>query len=81
MLRALPFRARTFDAALCQFGLMFFPHRVAALQGVRRLLRANAHVALTVCAPSHRAPFPGIIAEALEQGNALGSGRLLRSSH
>jgi ubiquinone/menaquinone biosynthesis C-methylase UbiE len=76
--QALPFRARTFDAALCQFGLMFFPDRVAALQGVRRLLRPSAHVALTVWGPSHRAPFPGIVAEALSREMPADRDELLR---
>jgi len=76
--QALPFRARTFDAALCQFGLMFFPDRVAALQGVRCLLRPSAHLALTVWGPSHRAPFPGIIAEALSREMPSDRDELLR---
>jgi ubiquinone/menaquinone biosynthesis C-methylase UbiE len=76
--QALPFRARTFDAALCQFGLMFFPDRVAALQEVRRLLRPRAHVALTVWGPSHRAPFPGIVAEALSKEMPADRDELLR---
>jgi ubiquinone/menaquinone biosynthesis C-methylase UbiE len=36
---ALPFADRSFDAVVCQFGVMFFPDRVAAAREVRRVLR------------------------------------------
>jgi SAM-dependent methyltransferase len=36
---ALPFDAASFDAALCQFGVMFFPDKAAAAAQVRRVLR------------------------------------------
>jgi ubiquinone/menaquinone biosynthesis C-methylase UbiE len=36
---ALPFPDAAFDAAVCQFGVMFFPDKVAAMKGVRRVLR------------------------------------------
>src|SRR5258706_6418973 len=52
----LPFRDGVFDAVICQFGLMFFPDRCAALTEIRRLLRPGGRVALTVCVPPHRAP-------------------------
>jgi ubiquinone/menaquinone biosynthesis C-methylase UbiE len=63
--QALPFREQTFDAAICLFGLMFFPDRIGALRGVRGLLRPGGRIALSVWGPSHRAPFAGIVAEAL----------------
>ncbi len=34
----LPFEDRTFDVALCQFGVMFFPDRVAGYKEVRRVI-------------------------------------------
>ncbi|MDB5693385.1 MAG: SAM-dependent methyltransferase [Alphaproteobacteria bacterium] len=36
---ALPFAGGTFDLLVCQFGLMFFPDRVAAFREARRVLR------------------------------------------
>ena len=36
---ALPFDAASFDAAVCQFGVMFFPDKAAAAAQVRRVLR------------------------------------------
>lgn len=65
----LPFRDGIFDAVTCQFGLMFFPDRIAALTEFRRLLRPGGRVALTAWGPPDRAPFAGIMAEAL--GKAL----------
>jgi ubiquinone/menaquinone biosynthesis C-methylase UbiE len=35
----LPFPAASFDAVLCQFGVMFFPDKIAAGREVRRVLR------------------------------------------
>jgi len=61
----LPFRDGVFDAVICQFGLMFFPDRIAALTEIRRLLRPGGRVGLTVWGPPDRAPFAGIMARAL----------------
>jgi ubiquinone/menaquinone biosynthesis C-methylase UbiE len=36
---ALPFDAATFDAVVCQFGVMFFPDKARAFAEVRRVLR------------------------------------------
>jgi ubiquinone/menaquinone biosynthesis C-methylase UbiE len=36
---ALPFDDRSFDAVVCQFGVMFFPDRVAGFREARRVLR------------------------------------------
>ena len=63
----LPFRDATFDAALCLFGLMFFPDRVAALRHTRHLLRRGRRMVATVWGPWNRAPFAGIVAEALSR--------------
>jgi SAM-dependent methyltransferase len=61
----LPFRDGTFDAVLCQFGLMFFPNKVLGLRELRRVLRSGGRVALTVWGPPDRAPFAGLVAVAL----------------
>ncbi|MFI5370514.1 MAG: class I SAM-dependent methyltransferase [Candidatus Eisenbacteria bacterium] len=39
---ALPFMDESFDVALCQFGVMFFPDKRAAAAEVRRVLRRGA---------------------------------------
>jgi SAM-dependent methyltransferase len=68
----LPFRDKAFDAVICQFGLMFFPNRRAALVEMGRLLRPGGRIALTVWGPPEMAPFAGIMACALgKQSPAL----------
>ena len=61
----LPFRDRVFDAVICQFGLMFFPERRAALAEIRRTMRPGGRIALTVWGSPDRAPFAGLMARAL----------------
>lgn len=62
---ALPFADRTFDAAICQFGLMFFPDRIAALKEIRRTLLPGARLALTAWGAQDRVSFAGPMGEAL----------------
>jgi ubiquinone/menaquinone biosynthesis C-methylase UbiE len=38
---ALPFDDQSFDAVVCQFGVMFFPDKVAGFREARRVLRAG----------------------------------------
>jgi len=45
---ALPFADASFDAALCQFGLMFFEDKVAALREMTRVVRPGGRIALSV---------------------------------
>lgn len=63
--QALPFPDRVFQAVICLFGLMFFPDKVTALRDFRRVLRPQARAVITVWGPPHRAPFAGIVADAL----------------
>jgi SAM-dependent methyltransferase len=45
---ALPFDDESFDAALCQMALMFFPDQAQALAEMRRVVRTGGTVALAV---------------------------------
>jgi SAM-dependent methyltransferase len=45
---ALPFDDATFDAVLCQFGVMFFPDRVAGYCEARRVLKPGGHFVFNV---------------------------------
>lgn len=40
---ALPFDDASFDVVLCQFGVMFFPDRVAGFREARRVLKPSGH--------------------------------------
>jgi ubiquinone/menaquinone biosynthesis C-methylase UbiE len=44
----MPFSDASFDAVLCQAGLMFFPDPVAALREMRRVLRSGGKLAVQV---------------------------------
>ncbi len=45
---ALPFPAGSFDTALCQLALMFFPDRLTALREMGRVIRPGGTVAIAV---------------------------------
>jgi|RhiMetdeSRZDD1v2_1073273.scaffolds.fasta_scaffold79660_4 ubiquinone/menaquinone biosynthesis C-methylase UbiE len=53
---AIPLPDATFDLALCQQGLQFFPDRPAALQEIRRVLGPSGRMALSVWRPMHHSP-------------------------
>ncbi len=44
----LPFDDRSFDVVVCQFGVMFFPDRVAGYREARRVLRPDGHFVFAV---------------------------------
>lgn len=46
--QALPFQDASFDAAVIQFGVMFFPDKRLALREARRVLRNGGRLAFTV---------------------------------
>ena len=53
---AIPFPEATFDLALCQQGLQFFPDRPAALREIRRVLAPRGRLALSVWRPMQYSP-------------------------
>ena len=53
----LPFPDGSFDLVLCQFGLMFFNDRHAALTEMRRVLKTSGRVRLSVWQGLDRHPF------------------------
>jgi SAM-dependent methyltransferase len=55
----------TFDAVICQLGLMFFPDPMRGLAEFRRVLRSGRRAAVCVISLASRAPMWGILAETL----------------
>lgn len=45
---ALPFPEQSFDAVVCQFGIMFFPDRVAGMREARRVLKPGGRFLFSV---------------------------------
>jgi len=64
---ALPFTDATFDVALCQLGLQFFPDRLKALQELRRVLVHSGQLALNVFGPLEHNPATQALANALDR--------------
>jgi ubiquinone/menaquinone biosynthesis C-methylase UbiE len=64
---ALPFRDATFDVALCQLGLQFFPDRPTALREMRRVLTDGGRVGLSVFGPIEHNPATFALANALDR--------------
>ena len=65
--QGLPFADGTFDAVLCQLGLMFFPDPAQGLHEFRRVLRPHRRAAVCVIAAPERAPMLGVLPDILSQ--------------
>src|ERR1044072_6806043 len=63
--QALPFADGSFDLVVCQFGVMFFPDRVAAYREARRMLRPGARFLSTAWARLDRNPVSAAVAGAV----------------
>jgi SAM-dependent methyltransferase len=63
--QSLVFPDATFDAVICQLGLMFFPDPARGLAEFRRVLRPGRRAAVCVISLASRAPMWGILAETL----------------
>jgi ubiquinone/menaquinone biosynthesis C-methylase UbiE len=62
---ALPVDGESFDVAVCQQGLQFFPDRSAALGEIHRALRPGGRVAIAVWSAIDDSPVFAAMAEAL----------------
>src|SRR2546425_5216354 len=60
---SLPFESRSYDAVVCQFGLMFFPDKAAGAQEAFRVLRPGGVYLLNVWDALEHNPVPRITHE------------------
>jgi ubiquinone/menaquinone biosynthesis C-methylase UbiE len=67
MAERLPFADASFDLLLCQFALMFFHDRPAALAEMRRVLRPGGRLTLSVFQGIERHPFYAALDRAIER--------------
>lgn len=65
--QALPFGDASFDAAVCQFGVMFFPDKVDAHREARRVLVPGSRYVLSVWDAIDRNPFTAEAVAALAE--------------
>lgn len=63
----LPFPDDSFDAAVSQFGLMFFEDRAAGLREMMRVLRLGGRLAVAVCDSLDQSPGYAAVADMLER--------------
>ncbi len=62
----LPFRDETFDAVVCQFGVMFFPEKSKAFSEARRVLRSGGVFIFNVWDRINQNEFADTVTTALE---------------
>jgi ubiquinone/menaquinone biosynthesis C-methylase UbiE len=62
---ALPFPAQSFDAAACQFGVMFFPDKVTAYREALRILRPGGRFVFSVWDRIEENEFADIVTSAV----------------
>jgi ubiquinone/menaquinone biosynthesis C-methylase UbiE len=65
--QALAFRDGSFDAVICQLGLMFFPDAARGLTEFRRVLRNGGCAAVCDISSADKAPMWGPLADALSR--------------
>jgi len=64
---ALPHRDSSFDAVVCQFGVMFFPDKQRSYQEALRVLKPGGRYILSVWGPWENNPFAKIAHEAVTE--------------
>jgi ubiquinone/menaquinone biosynthesis C-methylase UbiE len=62
---ALPFEDQSFDAAACQFGVMFFPDKVRGYREARRVLKPGGRFVFNVWDRISENEFAQVVTEAL----------------
>jgi SAM-dependent methyltransferase len=62
---ALPYANESFDVVVCQFGVMFFPDRVAAYREVRRVLRPGGTFLFNIWNEIEHNEFAAVVTDAV----------------
>lgn len=62
---ALPYDDESFDVVVCQFGVMFFPDRVAAYREVRRVLRPGGTFLFNIWNDIEHNEFAAVVTDAV----------------
>lgn len=75
----LPFDDGTFDLVVCQFGLMFFPDKPAALSEMGRVLVSGGHCLLSVWGPLEAHDFEMAVVAACDRLFPRDPPRFIRS--
>ena len=65
--QSLGLRSASFDAVVCQLGLMFFPDALRGLAEFRRVLRPGGSAAVCVISEREKAPMWGLLADAVSR--------------
>src|SRR6516164_4249542 len=65
--QSLAFQDASFDAVICQLGLMFFPDPARGLAEFRRVLRRGGCASVCVISTAEKAPIWGVLAETLSR--------------
>lgn len=79
---SLPFNANSFDAVVCQFGLMFFEDRRTAIQEMMRVLRPGGRLAVAVWDSIENTPGDLAVVNLLQRdyGEGIADGWLMAHS-
>ena len=78
---ALPYDDASFDVALCQLGLQFFPNRAAALAEMHRVLVDGGRLGISVFGPIEHNPGTLALAQALDHRLGTGASQTKRAEH
>ena len=62
---ALPYDDESFDVVVCQFGVMFFPDRVAAYREIRRILRPGGTFLCNIWNDIEHNEFAAVVTDAV----------------
>jgi SAM-dependent methyltransferase len=63
----LPFGDQTFDAVVCQFGVMFFPDKIRGYKEARRVLKPDCHYVFNVWDEISANEFADVVTQALAE--------------